>query len=82
MTKAAYNTAELVTVMSARALEDGKIVFGGAGMPLISCILAQKTHAPGLTILFEGGVIGPHVVPGKFCGWPTPGPAHLSLPPS
>jgi len=29
MTKTAYNTAELVTVMSARALEDGKIVFGG-----------------------------------------------------
>lgn len=66
MTEADYNTAELVTVMSARVLEDGKIVFGGAGMPLISCILAQKTHAPKLTILFEGGVIGPHVEPGKL----------------
>ena len=66
MTKTAYNTAELVTVMSARALEDGKIVFGGAGMPLVSCILAQKTHAPKLTILFEGGVIGPHIDPGKL----------------
>jgi len=66
MTKTAYNTAELVTVMSARALEDGKIVFGGAGMPLVSCILAQKTHAPRLTILFEGGVIGPYVEPGKL----------------
>jgi len=66
MTRIAYNTAELVTVMSARALEDGKIVFGGAGMGLISCILAQKTHAPKLTILFEGGVIGPHVEPGKL----------------
>lgn len=66
MTKSSYNTAELVAVMSARFLEDGKIVFGGAGMPLISCILAQKTHAPGLTILFEGGVIGPHIEAGKF----------------
>jgi len=66
MTKTAYNTAELVTVMSARALEDGKLVFGGAGMPLISCILAQKTHAPKLTILFEGGVIGPHIEPGRL----------------
>jgi glutaconate CoA-transferase subunit B len=66
MTNPAYNTAELVTVMSSRALEDGKIVFGGAGMPLISCILAQKTHAPTLTILFEGGAIGPHVEPGKL----------------
>lgn len=66
MTNGSYNAAELVTVMSARALEDGKIVFGGAGMPLIACILAQKTHAPTLTILFEGGVIGPHVEPGKL----------------
>ena len=66
MTSAAYNTAELVAVMSARALEDGKIVFGGAGMPLISCVLAQKMHAPTLTILFEGGVIGPHIDPHKL----------------
>lgn len=61
-----YNTAELVAVMSARHLEDGKIVFGGAGLPLVSCILAQKMHAPGLTILFEGGVIGPHVEVSKM----------------
>jgi glutaconate CoA-transferase subunit B len=66
MTNPNYNTAELVAIMSARVLEDGKIVFGGAGLPLISCILAQKTHAPRLTILFEGGVIGPHVEAGKL----------------
>ncbi|MBM4330681.1 MAG: 3-oxoadipate--succinyl-CoA transferase subunit B [Deltaproteobacteria bacterium] len=66
MTNPNYNTAELVCIMSARFLEDGKIVFGGAGMPLISCILAQKIHAPRLTILFEGGVIGPHVEIGKM----------------
>jgi len=66
MTNPNYNTAELVCIMSARFLEDGKIVFGGAGMPLISCILAQKIHAPRLTILFEGGVIGPHVEVGKM----------------
>jgi glutaconate CoA-transferase subunit B len=66
MTDTNYNTAELVAIMSARFLEDGKIVFGGAGMPLISCILAQKIHAPRLTILFEGGVIGPHVLAGKL----------------
>lgn len=66
MTNPNYNTAELVGVMSARMLEDGKIVFGGAGLPLLSCILAQKTHAPRLTILFEGGVIGPHVEAGKL----------------
>ena len=66
MTKPNYNTAEMVCIMSARFLEDGKIVFGGAGMPLVSCILAQKLHAPRLTILFEGGVIGPHIEAGKM----------------
>ena len=66
MTKPNYNTAELVAIMSARFLEDGKIVFGGAGLPLVSCILAQKTHAPRLTILFEGGVIGAHVEVSKM----------------
>ena len=61
-----YNTAELVCISSARLLEDGKVVFGGAGLPLLSAILAQKTHAKSLTILFEGGVIGPFVEPGKL----------------
>ncbi|MBI2359019.1 MAG: 3-oxoadipate--succinyl-CoA transferase subunit B [Deltaproteobacteria bacterium] len=61
-----YNTAELVCISSARLLEDGKVVFAGAGLPLLAAILAQKTHAKGLTILFEGGVIGPFVEPGKL----------------
>lgn len=63
--------------MSARALRNGNVVFGGAGLPLVSAILAQNTHAPHLTILFEGGVIGPRVIPGKLppstnearCAW-------------
>ncbi len=61
-----YNSAELVCVSSARVLEDGKVVFAGAGLPLLATILAQRTHAPNLTILFEGGVIGPFVEPGKL----------------
>lgn len=61
-----YNTAELVCVSSGRLLEDGQIVFGGAGLPLLAAVLAQKTHAKSLTILFEGGVIGPHIEPGKL----------------
>jgi glutaconate CoA-transferase subunit B len=66
MPETSYNTAELVCVLSARTLENGKVIFGGAGLPLISAILAQNTHAPQLTILFEGGVVGPEVVPGKL----------------
>jgi glutaconate CoA-transferase subunit B len=65
-TEVSYNTAELVCISSARLLEDGKVVFGGAGLPLLSAILAQKIHAKSLTILFEGGVIGPFVEAGKL----------------
>ncbi|MCB4769297.1 3-oxoadipate--succinyl-CoA transferase subunit B [Ancylobacter sp. Lp-2] len=62
----AYTASELLGVMSARLLRDGQTVFAGVGIPLLAAILAQKTHAPGLTILFEGGVIGPFVEAGKL----------------
>jgi glutaconate CoA-transferase subunit B len=62
----AYNTAELVCVSRGRLLQDGKVVFAGAGLPLLAAVLAQRTHAKTLTILFEGGVIGPFVEPGKL----------------
>ncbi len=52
--------------MAARLLADGQIVFAGVGIPLLAATLAQRTHAPKLTILFEGGVIGPFVVPGEL----------------
>jgi glutaconate CoA-transferase subunit B len=54
-----YTSAELVAVAASRELEDKKTVFVGAGMPLISAALAQKTHAPSLTIIFEGGAVAP-----------------------
>jgi glutaconate CoA-transferase subunit B len=60
------SASELLCVMSARALEDGQVVFAGVGIPLLAATLAQRLHAPGLTILFEGGTIGPHVVPGEL----------------
>src|SRR3954466_10568571 len=52
--------------MSSRLLKDGQIVFAGVGIPLLAATLAQATHCPGLTILFEGGVIGPFIEPGKL----------------
>jgi len=58
-----YTTAELVAVMSSRELEDRKIVFVGAGLPLISAALAQLTNAPNLTIIFEGGAVAPLIHP-------------------
>lgn len=61
-----YTASELLAVMSARLLNDGQIVFAGVGIPLLAATLAQRLHAPGLTILFEGGVVGPFVVPGEL----------------
>jgi glutaconate CoA-transferase subunit B len=61
-----YTASELLSVMSARILNDGQVVFAGVGVPLLAATLAQRLHAPGLTILFEGGVVGPFVVPGEL----------------
>ncbi|MCZ6763548.1 MAG: 3-oxoadipate--succinyl-CoA transferase subunit B [Alphaproteobacteria bacterium] len=61
-----YTASELLTVMSARLLTDGQIVFAGVGITLLAATLAQRLHAPGLTILFEGGTVGPFIVPGEL----------------
>jgi len=58
-----YTRTELLTVSASRLLEDGKIVFAGVGIPLLASILAQKIHAPSLTIVVEGGAIAPEVAP-------------------
>lgn len=63
---APYSAAELLTVLSARQLEDRQVVFAGVGIPLLAATLAQRLDCPGLTILFEGGVIGPFIEPGKL----------------
>src|SRR3974390_2231860 len=61
-----HTAAELLTILSARQLADGQVVFAGVGIPLLAATLAQRLHAPGLTILFEGGTIGAFVEPGKL----------------
>jgi glutaconate CoA-transferase subunit B len=61
-----HTAAELLTILSARQLGDGQVVFAGVGIPLLAATLAQRLHCPSLTILFEGGVIGAFVEPGKL----------------
>ncbi len=56
-----YDPTELLACVAARLLEDGKSVFVGTGLPMIAAMLAQRTHAPGLLIIFEAGGIGPQV---------------------
>jgi glutaconate CoA-transferase, subunit B len=63
---ASFTDSELLCVMAARRLADGVVVFAGVGLPLLSVTLAQRTHAPNLTMVVEGGEIGCEVVPGRL----------------
>jgi len=56
---AEFNTLELMIVAAARNLEDGATVGVGTGAPCAAAMLAQKTHAPKLVIMFEAGGISP-----------------------
>jgi len=57
----AYTSTELLAYAAAGTLEDNKSVFVGTGLPMIAAMLAQRTHAPNLLIIFEAGGIGPQV---------------------
>ncbi len=57
---------EILAVSASRLLEDGKLVFAGVGTPLLASILAQRTHAPRLTIVVEGGIVGPDIKAGEL----------------
>ncbi len=61
-----FTTSELLAVMASRLMTNGQIVFAGIGVPLLAATLAQRLFAPQLTILFEGGTIGPFIVPGEL----------------
>jgi glutaconate CoA-transferase subunit B len=65
-TKAGFTTSELLAVMASRLMTNGHTVFAGIGVPLLAATLAQRLFAPELTILFEGGTIGPFIVPGEL----------------
>jgi acyl CoA:acetate/3-ketoacid CoA transferase beta subunit len=60
-TETPYTPTELLACVAARLLEDRKSVFVGTGLPIIAAMLAQRTHAAGLLIIFEAGGIGPQV---------------------
>jgi len=52
--------------MGARQLQDDTTVFAGVGVPLLAAALAQQRHAPKLTMVIEGGIIGPRIKPGRL----------------
>jgi glutaconate CoA-transferase subunit B len=61
-----YSETELLCIMASRILRDELSVFAGVGLPLLAVALAKRSHAPRLTMIVEGGVIGSEVVPGRL----------------
>jgi glutaconate CoA-transferase, subunit B len=52
-----YTNQELMAICGARLIWDNAIVFAGTGLPILSCMLAQKMHAANAKIVYEGGNI-------------------------
>ena len=53
-----YTASEMMVAAAARLLRDGDVVFVGIGLPNLACNLARRTHAPGLNLIYEAGVVG------------------------
>jgi len=60
-TETNYSLAELLSCVASRMLEDNRAVFVGTGLPMIATMLAQRTHAPNILLVFEAGGVGPRV---------------------
>ena len=56
-----YSAIELMICCAARELEDGRTVAVGTGVPCAAAMLAQRTHAPNLVVLFEAGGVAPQL---------------------
>jgi len=64
--RAPVTASELLAVVAARELRDDTTVFAGVGVPLLAAALARQRHAPRLTLVIEGGIIGPEIAPGRL----------------
>ncbi|MDD5655948.1 MAG: CoA-transferase subunit beta [Elusimicrobia bacterium] len=53
-----YTLNELMTVLAAREIKDGDVVFVGIGLPNLACNLARNTHAPNMCLIYESGAVG------------------------
>src|SRR5512136_1832050 len=62
MSERNYSNGEIMAAAGAREIKDGQNVVVGIGLPQISALLAQYTHAPHVCIINEQGVIDPSPV--------------------
>jgi glutaconate CoA-transferase subunit B len=49
---------DLIAIAVARTLSDRQVAFVGIGLPSTAAILARRTHAPNLVLVYESGVLG------------------------
>ena len=57
-----YTPSELMATAGAREIKDREVVAVGLGLPVVASLLAKKTHAPNMTMLFELGVVDPEPI--------------------
>jgi len=57
-----FSLADLMTVAASREVVDNEVVFAGMGMPMLAVMLAQKSHAAHLKLIFEAGTFDSHPV--------------------
>ncbi|HEX3361221.1 MAG TPA: CoA-transferase [Solirubrobacterales bacterium] len=48
---------DLIAIAAARTLSDRQVAFVGIGLPSTAAILARRTHAPNLVLVYESGVL-------------------------
>jgi glutaconate CoA-transferase subunit B len=67
-----YSKEELMVVAASKEIKDNEVAIIGTGLPMIAAYLAKYTHAPGVTLFFESGIIDPKpkdlaIGVGDFC---------------
>jgi len=66
------NPLEMIAYVLSKQIVDNEVVYIGTGLPMVAGILAKKTHAPNITIVYESGAQNP--IPGDM-PWSVGGPA-------
>lgn len=63
LTARGYTRGEMMVAAAAREIHDADLVFVGMRLPLLSFLVAKRTHAPAAVGLYENGVIRDTPVP-------------------
>lgn len=58
MTEYKYSTAELMAVTCSYEIQDEEFIFVGVGIPMLAGLVANKTHAKNMVIVYEAGGVG------------------------